>query len=107
MTSLSGICTTRSLCKSLKFYRSLGQNLTDSELISLISRVDTNRNGTIEFHEFLRLVVSKKQVSFEDDIHKAFELFDKVACYITEQSSIITKSIKLKFIVRFRTEMDS
>lgn len=59
-------------------FRSLGQNLTDSELMGLISRVDSNRNGTIEFKEFLALVSSKKQVSFEEDMHKAFSLFDKV-----------------------------
>jgi len=40
--------------------------------------VDSDRSGTIEFEEFLALVTTKKQVSFEDDIHKAFSLFDKV-----------------------------
>jgi len=80
----------------------LGQNLTDAELTSLISRVDSNRNGTIEFEEFIHLVEGKKQVSFEDDVQKAFDLFDKV---IFEQTFGKLQEISRAF--NFRMKMDS
>ena len=61
-----------------KVIRSLGQNPTDSEIINIISKADTNRNGTIEFEEFVVMMSHRmKSVSFEDDIRKTFDLFDK------------------------------
>jgi len=61
-----------------KVVRSLGHNPTDTEIMSIISKADLNRNGTIEFDEFVEMMSHRmKTVSFEDDIKKAFDLFDK------------------------------
>ena len=61
-----------------KVVRSLGHNPTDMEITAIISKSDTNRNGTIEFDEFVEMMSHRmKTVSFEDDLKKAFELFDK------------------------------
>ena len=48
-----------------KVIRSLGQNPTDMEIMNIISKADTNRNGTIEFDEFVSMMSHKmKQVGF-------------------------------------------
>jgi calmodulin len=61
-----------------KVIRSLGQNPTDAEIINIISKADSNRNGTIEFDEFVVMMSHRmKSVSFEDDVKKTFDLFDK------------------------------
>jgi len=58
--------------------RSLGQSPTDSELQDMISEVDTDRNGTIEFDEFLILMHKKMRESdTEEEIREAFKVFDK------------------------------
>jgi calmodulin len=47
-----------------KVIRSLGQNPTDTEIMNIISKADANRNGTIEFDEFVLMMSHKmKQVS--------------------------------------------
>ena len=48
-----------------KVIRSLGQNPTDLELMTIISKADIDRNGTIEFDEFVSMMSHKmKQVKF-------------------------------------------
>lgn len=42
--------------------RSLGQNPTEAELQDMISEVDVDKNGTIEFQEFLSLMARKMKV---------------------------------------------
>ena len=42
--------------------RSLDQNPTEEELQNMISEVDIDGNGTIEFGEFLNLMVEKTKV---------------------------------------------
>jgi len=87
-----------------KVIRSLGQNPTDMEIMSIISKADLNRNGTIEFDEFVEMMSHRmKTVSFEDDVKRAFDLFDKngdgnltvkelrnAACLISPYSSAST-----------------
>lgn len=58
--------------------RSLDQNPSQAELNEMISRIDKDRNGTIEFNEFLDMV--KQQIlegEKEEDIIDAFRVFDK------------------------------
>lgn len=43
--------------------RSLDQNPTEEELQDMISEVDADGNGTIEFDEFLSLMAKKVKVS--------------------------------------------
>lgn len=58
--------------------RSLGQNPTEAELQEMIGEVDANGNGTIDFSEFLTLMVSKmKDTDTEEELREAFKVFDK------------------------------
>ncbi|GFP96520.1 calmodulin [Phtheirospermum japonicum] len=58
--------------------RSLGQNPTEAELIDMIDEVDADRNGSIDFPEFLSLMARKmKDSDSEEELKEAFEVFDK------------------------------
>ena len=58
--------------------RSLGENPTDSELQDMITEVDENGNGTIDFNEFLNLLtLETKHIDSEEDMKDAFRVFDK------------------------------
>jgi len=56
--------------------RSLGQNPTEAELAELISEI--NGKETVDFTEFLSLMVKQMQVAdTANDIKDAFKVFDK------------------------------
>jgi len=58
--------------------RSLGQNPTEAELRDMIDEVDADRNGTIDFAEFLNLMARKmKDTDSEEELREAFKVFDK------------------------------
>ncbi|KAF5185989.1 calmodulin-like [Thalictrum thalictroides] len=59
--------------------RSLDQHPTEEDVLKqMISEVDVNRNGTIEFGEFLSLMARKmKEVDAEEELTEAFRVFDK------------------------------
>ena len=58
--------------------RSLGQNPTEAELQDMINEVDQDKNGSIEFDEFLNLMSRKMQdTDTEEEIREAFKVFDK------------------------------
>ncbi|XP_074572657.1 calmodulin [Curcuma longa] len=58
--------------------RSLGQNPTEAELRDMISEVDADQNGTIDFPEFLNLMARKmKDADSEEELMEAFKVFDK------------------------------
>lgn len=58
--------------------RSLGQNPTEAELKDMISEVDADKNGTIDFPEFLSLMARKmKDSDSEEELREAFKVFDK------------------------------
>ncbi|KAJ4969541.1 hypothetical protein NE237_016242 [Protea cynaroides] len=58
--------------------RSLDQNPTEEELQDMISEVDVDGNGTIEFGEFLSLMARKmKETDAEEELKEAFKVFDK------------------------------
>ncbi|KAF1860631.1 hypothetical protein Lal_00021676 [Lupinus albus] len=59
--------------------RSLDQNPTEEELQDMISEVDVDVNGTIEFDEFFNLMANKfKHVDAEEEeLNEAFQVFDK------------------------------
>lgn len=58
--------------------KSLGQNPTEMELQEIISDMDTNGNGVLEFEEFSRLMSKKvKESSSEEELSEAFKVFDK------------------------------
>ncbi|CAD7704874.1 unnamed protein product, partial [Ostreobium quekettii] len=58
--------------------RKLGQKPTQADLQDMISEVDTDKNGTIEFNEFLVLMAKKmKHADPEEELREAFRVFDK------------------------------
>ena len=55
---------------------------TEEELQNMIESVDRNKNGTVDFEEFLTMMETMReateQTEEEDDISQAFKVFDKV-----------------------------
>jgi len=58
--------------------RSLGQNPSEAELQDMINEVDSDRNGSIDFIEFLTMMARKmKDTDSEEEILEAFKVFDR------------------------------
>ena len=61
--------------------RSLGQNVTDLDLNDMISEVDADGSGTLDFAEFLTMMVRKiRGVDVLEEINSAFASFDTTRC---------------------------
>lgn len=70
-----GLITTKELGTVM---RSLGQNLSEEELKTMIEEVDTDKSGTIDFQEFLGLMAWKmKETDIEEELIEAFKVFDR------------------------------
>ena len=55
----------------------LGQYPTEEEVADMVNEVDTNRNGTIDFNEFLTMMARKKNAKEEEEeTLEAFRVFD-------------------------------
>ena len=58
--------------------RNLGRNPSEEELKQMIREVDLDGNGTIDFKEFLCLMVKKmKRTDTEEELLEAFKVFDR------------------------------
>ena len=58
--------------------RSLGQNLSEAEIKEMIDIVDEDKNGTIDFQEFLHLMARKmKIIDKEEELLDAFNILDR------------------------------
>ncbi|KAJ9136955.1 EF-hand [Coniochaeta hoffmannii] len=58
--------------------KGLGLNPSESELHDLIAEADVNKNGSIDFHEFLNMMArTVKEVDSEEELKNAFKVFDK------------------------------
>jgi calmodulin len=67
--------------------RSLGQNPTQKELDDMVSEVDADGNGTIDFPEFLTMMTMASKKESDGDIVAAYDVFDKNKVgHITAQS---------------------
>jgi calmodulin len=68
--------------------RNLGQNPSEEDLMEMIKEVDSNDNGSIDFNEFLTLMVNKmKDNDSEEEMQEAFRVFDKEGSgYINKKS---------------------
>ena len=70
-----GTITTRELGTMM---RSLGQIPTEAELQDIINEVDADGNGTMNFPEFLSLMIRKmKDTDTEEELVEAFKVFDR------------------------------
>jgi len=67
--------------------RNLGQNPTEVELAEMIAEVDLDGNGTIDFKEFLGLMVRKwSDTDMNEELFEVFKVFDTNGDgYITTQ----------------------
>ena len=58
--------------------RSLGHEPTEADLTGLIEEHDSDRDGKIEFNEFLQIILKyAKDTDIEDELIEAFKVFDK------------------------------
>lgn len=59
--------------------RALGRNPTQLQLQEMINEIDSNASGTVEFPEFCKLMSKQLETEdvVEDDLVKAFKVFDK------------------------------
>ncbi|RAO69366.1 uncharacterized protein BHQ10_005378 [Talaromyces amestolkiae] len=58
--------------------RSLGQNPTESELQDIVNELDVDHTGTIDFDEFLTMMIHKGKATDEEaELRAAFEVFDR------------------------------
>ncbi|KAJ7331639.1 Calmodulin-2 [Desmophyllum pertusum] len=64
--------------KELKqVFEALGQHPTEEEVQSMISGVDEDGSGEIDFDEFLTLMAAKQSnMTMEDELRGAFNIFD-------------------------------
>ena len=57
--------------------RALDMHPTEAELKMMISEVDLNRNGKIEFEEFLLLMRKRTHMDGDEELKTEFATFDK------------------------------
>jgi len=60
--------------------RSMGQNPSEQELKEMISEMDEDDSGTVDFEEFVILMKKKtadNEAEGNDDIEEAFKVFDR------------------------------
>ena len=57
--------------------RALDMHPTEAELKMMISEVDLNRNGKIEFEEFLLLMQKRIHMDGDEELKTEFATFDK------------------------------
>lgn len=61
-----------------KIMQGLGQNPTEVEIDELVKEIDADGDGQIDFDEFLAMLTRKANTNqMEDDLQKAFKVFDK------------------------------
>ena len=59
-------------------FRSLGQHYTRDELAEMISEIDTDGSGVVEFDEFLMLMRRRAtDTDIEEEMVEAFKVFDR------------------------------
>merc|ERR1712072_1649376 len=75
--------------------RALGMDVSPDELKKMVSDVDKDGNGTIEFPEFLGMMTEKMaRTASEEEIAKCFKLFDHDATgMITLKNLVHARSI--------------
>ena len=59
------------------YFRYFAHNLSEEELDYLFTRIDTKKNGYIDYSEFIVAAMNEKVLLSDKKLRKAFELFDK------------------------------
>ncbi len=59
------------------FEKIMGESITDVELEKIISDIDQDRNGFIEYEEFLRVALNKNTLLSQKNLKLAFDNFDE------------------------------
>ncbi|KAJ7390484.1 hypothetical protein OS493_025189 [Desmophyllum pertusum] len=86
----SGYITTKELGTLMK---SLGENPTENELQRIINTVDIDRNGMMDFQEFVKLMSTKNQFGMEvNEAKGAFRIFDS-----DDRGYVLTSELRQAF----------
>ena len=74
----NGIIDNKEFVHGLKtLFDEEGKNVDEEFLINNFKRIDSNNNGNIEYDEFVRAAIDKKEFLNEDIMKEAFDHFDK------------------------------
>lgn len=73
--NMDGRLSHNEIIEGFKGYKNLKYN--EKELVKILKRIDQDKSGFIEFEEFVRATISKKQLLNESNLNFAFKLFDK------------------------------
>lgn len=58
--------------------RALGQSPTDKDIETMIQHADINKNGSIDFDEFVKMMIGyQRRADPEQEMREAFRVFDK------------------------------
>ncbi|XP_060596607.1 calmodulin-A-like isoform X2 [Ruditapes philippinarum] len=58
--------------------RALGQSPTDKDIETMIQHADVNKNGSIDFDEFVKMMIGyQRRADPEQEMREAFRVFDK------------------------------
>eukprot|EP01029_Cantina_marsupialis_P027956 TRINITY_DN774228_c0_g1_i1.p1 TRINITY_DN774228_c0_g1~~TRINITY_DN774228_c0_g1_i1.p1 ORF type:complete len:152 (+),score=38.61 TRINITY_DN774228_c0_g1_i1:137-592(+) len=69
--------------------QSLGQHCSEAELKDMITEVDSDGNGTVDFPEFLTMIFRLMKESYsETEIYEAFRIFDTDGNGVIEGSDV-------------------
>ncbi len=91
------ICISRTKLRDI--LKGLGKNPTDEELFELISLVDTNMSGTIDFAEFLAVINFQKENAAKDDGAREI-VFAFTACGGNSDKSGYVKTDRVVHVVK-------
>jgi calcium-dependent protein kinase len=61
----------------MKAYEEAGEKIDKKDLEQIIKMVDFDRNGFIEYDEFIRVCIPEDRLFTENNLKDAFDLFDK------------------------------
>ena len=61
----------------MKAYEEAGEKIDKKDLEQIIKMVDFDRNGFIEYNEFIRVCIPEDRLFTENNLKDAFDLFDK------------------------------
>ncbi len=64
--------------------------MTDKEVGKIFDRIDVNKNGSIDYSEFIAASLDRGKMLSKDRLRKVFNIFDKVRINIYSISYLVT-----------------